>query len=76
MEDLFDNHPILFLTGAVILFITVITLIFWPLYAYDCSRLGRNTGRETQFHFFGGGCLISVNGQLIPSEQWVNNSGK
>ena len=60
-------------TGAIVLGLAMLLFALFsvPLYfisKYDCSKLGRNTGRETQYHFWGGGCLVRVNGQLIPSD--------
>lgn len=62
--------------------ITIIALLFYAVaygFAYDCARLGQNTNHPTKFSFFGAGeasCLISVEGQWIPTDKWIVNSGK
>ncbi len=76
MLDFFDEHPIMFVFVTVVGLVIAIFLVAWPLEKYDCLKLGDNTGKETKYHVWGGGCLIKVNGEFIPSEQWINNSGK
>lgn len=40
----------------------------------SCSAVGRQTGRQT-YYSFNTGCLIKVDGQWVPEDNWVHNDG-
>lgn len=72
LEFLSFIWPLLALITAVM---AIIIAIAYPLDAYTCKKLGENTNRKSEYHFIGGGCLIEVNGELVPKSVWVNNEG-
>lgn len=44
----------------------------------SCNELAQTTGHPTQFSLLGGGgnsCLIEIDGQWIPTSNWLVNSG-
>ena len=53
----------------------VVSLGVFKLLAYDCSKLSENTGWETKFKIWGGGCLVKQDGRWIPYDviREINN---
>lgn len=61
---------------GITLIIVVITVTFmFTVIAFSeksCKSLGENTNRVTKYDFWTG-CLVEVDGKLIPQENWRNN---
>lgn len=67
----------IFLVSLMIVIGMVATIIFISLsiYKYDCSKLSEQVGYSTEYHFWGGGCLLDIDGKMIPRSKWINNTG-
>lgn len=61
--------------GVTLLLLLLISLFALPLIAYNCNKIGENVDKHTEYHLIGGGCLIDVDGEIIPVDQWRNNTG-
>ena len=61
--------------GLIFISLIILALPLYFLYKYDCYKLGENVKKHTEYHFFGGECLVEINGEIIPAEKWINNSG-
>ncbi len=66
---------ILGIIATAVALVALMVLLFYPLNRYECSQLGKNVSIETEYHLFGGGCLLSIDGEKIPSSKWKYNSG-
>lgn len=56
---------------------TIIIVTFFAINGiaqHSCNTLGSKTSREVNYSFWSG-CLIKVNNQFIPSDNWIVNSG-
>ena len=79
MSNFTYNHPWTSLFIGLTLLLSVTTILVMSIVKYDCQKLGTNTGKYTEFHFFGAGgdsCLIRINSVLVPKSVWMNNEGK
>ena len=68
-----DMEVIKWLTGSIVLLFSVLVLTFGLIYQvgkFSCNKLETNTGIETKYSYFGGGCLVKVNNRFIPQENW------
>ena len=75
-EDIIDLFKVGCVVFAIVAILTMISLaICIPVDIQSCNELRNQTGNETQWRIWNG-CYVKVNGQFIPSEQWINNSGK
>jgi hypothetical protein len=66
---------LIFLAVCVGIPLALIFGVAIPVVRYDCVKLGQNTGYRTEYHFFGGECLIDIDGRMIPTAIWINNTG-
>ena len=67
-----------FVMGVIALMFVLIGIaiaIALPLNKHDCKRLGENTSIETKYQFFGGACLLNIDGEWTPEARWINNTG-
>lgn len=56
--------------GIVIVGALVLGTPLVLLEKYSCSQLEKNIDRNTEYHIIGGGCLVEVNGRMIPRDNW------
>lgn len=65
--------------AIVAVIIVVLATPFYFIQKYSCRNFSKSVGKETQFNFWGGGeysCLVKIDGEWIPRESWIKNTGK
>ena len=62
----------LILTSAIIGFIILVTYGLYFLDKMKCGNLSENLEIETKYRFFGGSCLLRIDGKWIPEKNWRN----
>jgi len=60
---------ILTCVAAMALFVGLIAFGVNRLINWECDRTGQEVGRQTEYHF-STGCLIQVNGEMVPLDNW------
>lgn len=61
---------IVLVIGGIAIFLGVMFGADYFVSKYSCNKLEQNTGIETKYVWFGGGCLVKVNDRFIPRENW------
>ena len=49
--------------------------IAYPISKYNCNQYAEQLEINTEFHMWGAGCLLEIDGQKIPKSKWINNTG-
>ena len=60
---------------AIVAVGAIVAAIIIPIAKYNCTKLGEQVGYETEYNFFGSGCLLDIDGEKIPKNRWINNTG-
>lgn len=79
IEDFIYEHLAMVFAATVLLvclaLIASSLIIAYVISSYSCSQLGEQLNKETQYNLFGTGCAIRIEGELIPTSVWMNDTG-